>query len=129
MSASLCSCRSHGRQQHWRGFGCCDLSCRAIYDAAKLQLIRQSPKTRAGRFWERDASLSEVSRAYRTCLLAGEYQRLEDFRGVLVLIDGTLGVPLDSQHKVIGSSSFQGLDDAVVRTVRHDPQTISDCVR
>jgi hypothetical protein len=56
------------------------------------------------------------------------YQSLKDFRGVLVLIDGALGMPLDCQDKVIGSCSFERLDDAIVGTARYDPQTFANLV-
>jgi hypothetical protein len=35
-------------------------------------------------------------------------------------------MPLNRQQKVIGSCSLQRLDDAVVRTARHDAQTFSN---
>jgi len=57
-------------------------------------------------------------------------QSAEDGAGRLVFIHRALGMPLHGEHKVIRSSSFQGLDDAVVRAAaamrRPSPIVLAD---
>lgn len=47
----------------------------------------------------------------------------------MVLIHRAFGMPLNGEHKVVGGSSFEGLDDAIVGAAGDDAESIAGAVR
>src|ERR1700756_3486493 len=43
----------------------------------------------------------------------------------LVILHRTFGMPLHCQYEMVGGSSFQGLDDSILRTTGHNAKSVS----